>query len=681
MKIKGKHIAITAGLSAVLALSPVVGTVSSVYAEGDGSAANARVADEINITMKYLDQNGEWASYTTGTVGGKLQAVDIPMNVPGKQLVRFEVTSGRDQGNTFATVDELLRFPFQSNATVEAVYEDVAPVNPVETHNITVKYLDENGNEATLATTTGADGRIISLPGAPTEVPGKRLVRWDVTEGVLEDKASWFSSEEDMATFVFKGDATVEAVYEDVAPEEPEQRYITVHFMDGDKEISTGAVLNGTSDWSGVTNPTKDGYTFAGWNFEGETTRYLDLDTVVVAYDSSVTEVNLYANWTKDDEVPFERYIDVNYWDGDKLLGTGQVLNGTTQWSGIANPTKDGYTFAGWNFEGETATYTDLSVVRAAYDATIDEINVYANWTENEAPAPEQRYITVNYWDGDQLLGTGAVLNGTSDWSGVVSPTKDGYTFAGWQFEGESTIYTDAELDGVVIAADASVTEINLYAQWDEVVPEDRYITVNYWDGDQLLGTGAVLNGTNQWSGIVNPTKDGYTFVGWQFEGEDTVTSDLDKVVFAGDASVTEINLYAQWNKVVDPETTFYTVTFDDCLANTENLTVEVEEGKTVLKPIDPTCEGWQFVGWFTDTALTQAYDFDAPVTADITLYAKWSQVEGAGETEGAVTPTKPEDKGGLPQTGDIAAIATAAVAVAGAGIAGAGALINKRRK
>ena len=121
MKIKGKHIAITAGLSAVLALSPVVGTVSSVYAEGDGSAANTRVADEINITMKYLDQNGKWASYTTGTVGGKLQAVDIPMNVPGKQLVGFAVTSGvaGDQGNTFATVDELLRFPFQSNATVE----------------------------------------------------------------------------------------------------------------------------------------------------------------------------------------------------------------------------------------------------------------------------------------------------------------------------------------------------------------------------------------------------------------------------------------------------------------------------------------------------------------------------------------------------------------------------------
>ncbi|OUO63888.1 hypothetical protein, partial [Collinsella sp. An268] len=66
MKIKGKHIAITAGLSAVLALSPVVGTVSSVYAEGDGSAANARVAAQIDVTFSYdgkkvatvADENG-----------------------------------------------------------------------------------------------------------------------------------------------------------------------------------------------------------------------------------------------------------------------------------------------------------------------------------------------------------------------------------------------------------------------------------------------------------------------------------------------------------------------------------------------------------------------------------------------------------------------------------------------
>lgn len=48
-------------------------------------------------------------------------------------------------------------------------------------------------------------------------------------------------------------------------------------------------------------------------------------------------------------------------------------------------------------------------------------------------------------------------------------------------------------------------------------------------------------------------------------------------------------------------------------------------DGKLV-KPADPTRDGYTFGGWFTDEACTQAYDFSTPVTADLTLYAKWSK-------------------------------------------------------
>ena len=48
-------------------------------------------------------------------------------------------------------------------------------------------------------------------------------------------------------------------------------------------------------------------------------------------------------------------------------------------------------------------------------------------------------------------------------------------------------------------------------------------------------------------------------------------------------------------------------------------------DGKLV-KPADPTRDGYTFGGWFTDEACTQAYDFIAPVTADLTLYAKWTK-------------------------------------------------------
>ena len=46
--------------------------------------------------------------------------------------------------------------------------------------------------------------------------------------------------------------------------------------------------------------------------------------------------------------------------------------------------------------------------------------------------------------------------------------------------------------------------------------------------------------------------------------------------------------------------------------------------GSTITKPADPTREGYTFAGWFTDEACTEAYDFSSPVTADVTLYAKW---------------------------------------------------------
>ena len=46
----------------------------------------------------------------------------------------------------------------------------------------------------------------------------------------------------------------------------------------------------------------------------------------------------------------------------------------------------------------------------------------------------------------------------------------------------------------------------------------------------------------------------------------------------------------------------------------------------SVTKPADPTREGYTFAGWFTDEACTEAYDFSAAVTADMTLYAKWTK-------------------------------------------------------
>ena len=61
-----------------------------------------------------------------------------------------------------------------------------------------------------------------------------------------------------------------------------------------------------------------------------------------------------------------------------------------------------------------------------------------------------------------------------------------------------------------------------------------------------------------------------------------------------------------------------YTVTFDN---DGKTDDVEVEYGNPVAKPADPTKTGYTFVAWYLDG---KAYDFETPVTGDITLVAEY---------------------------------------------------------
>lgn len=50
----------------------------------------------------------------------------------------------------------------------------------------------------------------------------------------------------------------------------------------------------------------------------------------------------------------------------------------------------------------------------------------------------------------------------------------------------------------------------------------------------------------------------------------------------------------------------------------------KVKEGEMAVWPSDPVKEGYQFAGWYLDSHLTKFYNFDKPVTSDLTLYTKW---------------------------------------------------------
>ena len=95
-----------------------------------------------------------------------------------------------------------------------------------------------------------------------------------------------------------------------------------------------------------------------------------------------------------------------------------------------------------------------------------------------------------------------------------------------------------------------------------------------------------------------------------------------------------------------------FTVTFD---ANGKDAELpasqRVKQGHPAIEPsAKPRCAGFTFVGWYRDAACTQAWDFAKDVvTADMTLYAKWSAVGGAstGDTNKADDAKKDNASGG----------------------------------
>lgn len=81
----------------------------------------------------------------------------------------------------------------------------------------------------------------------------------------------------------------------------------------------------------------------------------------------------------------------------------------------------------------------------------------------------------------------------------------------------------------------------------------------------------------------------------------------------------------------------YYTVSFD-AAGGSAVAPVTVLNGKTLARTADPTREGYVFLGWYRDAALSESFRTGSdPVTSDVTLYARWAE-KTAGQTEFTVS-------------------------------------------
>ena len=153
----------------------------------------------------------------------------------------------------------------------------------------------------------------------------------------------------------------------------------------------------------------------------------------------------------------------------------------------------------------------------------------------------------------------------------------------------------------------AITADITLKAFWNK---KKYTVTFDTDEGTPVPPTEEVLYG-DKVTKPTDPTKSEYNFVGWQLEGQ---TFDFNITPIT--ASIT---LKAIWSNEQ-----LFTVTFDR--GGTPPIVErKVPEGEKATKPTtDPTREGHTFVEWRKEGETT-AFDFNTPITGDITLNAVWT--------------------------------------------------------
>lgn len=152
----------------------------------------------------------------------------------------------------------------------------------------------------------------------------------------------------------------------------------------------------------------------------------------------------------------------------------------------------------------------------------------------------------------------------------------------------------------------------------DTVALQATYTLTYNTNGGTAIDAESVEAGTEIQLEDKKPTKEGYEFTGW-FTDE-ALTQSATKITVDKDTTV-----YAGW-KAQDANqdaATTYKLTYETN-GGTAIAEESVEAGKTIqLEDKKPTKSGYEFTGWFADSALSQSVT-TVTVDKDTTVYAGW---------------------------------------------------------
>lgn len=294
--------------------------------------------------------------------------------------------------------------------------------------------------------------------------------------------------------------------------------------------------------------------------------------------------------------------------------------------------TRAGYTVSKWNTAagGGGADYALEGTYTANAAATMYAIWAPANYTitlnNQSATTAGSTSISVTYNATTNLTGTPA----------ITVPAKTGYTFGGYYTETGGFGSQIIAANGNVVAGVSGYTSATkqwiyagnkmLYAKWtaNEIAitlnanggVANGAATVNY-DGTSATITTAVTHDTKSLKGYYTASSDGTKVL--EADGSFAATS-IDGYVTGGKwTKNSATTLFAQWLSIER------TVTFN-LDGKGDNFTRKVENGTPVSKPTpDPTNVDYNFVKWVNTDGGNTEFDFSQNITADVTVYSKWT--------------------------------------------------------
>ena len=466
----------------------------------------------------------------------------------------------------------------------------------------------------------------------------------------------------------------------------PDLRNFTVTFnVDGGSAVPSQTVIEG-GKVTKPDDPTKEGFTFAGWYANSRKTRGFDFENTEIDADTTS-----YAKWVNPATIQYH----VSF-----MKGTTRILSQQRVYSGdyVARPTAaevermehlagDGSVLEDWYTDTTYTTKFDFDQPITSntriygkwlegYTVTFygHSNNVYKNVDAGKTVSPPENPPV---WEGHTILGW------YTEWSCInafdfSTPITENITLYPKWVDNTPTVYTvsfnanggSGTMTPVTVNIGDKLTlpecgfapqEGKEFDRWDAGNPGEQVEIVSdctitaFWrdkaatytvtfdvNGHGTAPTAQTVNSGETATEPAAPTESGWTFGGWYTEAACATAFDFSTPITA------DITLYAKWTEesVTPPVPTTYTVTFDANGHGTAPAAQTVEDGNLAAKPTDPTESGWTFGGWYQDATCSVAFDFSTPITANITLYAKWTK-DGGGETPTPTTYTVTFDANG----------------------------------